>query len=936
MHQDEWLSHFIFCRLRNTRPNGAPLYSYKCNDKNYTELLELVKARIGFALKSPATPIFTALFCLFAAETWRRCHTGGSWKWETVFSAIDQTTPKNQVIIRDWVESGLRYWKRPILKSQCGHQEYLVTIACEGGLPLNLLIQQSANLKQYFRELLTEYHDRRYSPSFDITTLARQIALIRLPRSLHQDIVYRLSGDLIQSVVVLQEEVAGAVDPIAALDKKGNNWRNSLPLSLEDEALKALLGGLLDQAKGLAQKHLVWRRRLIELNGHWTLENRLDLPVNVNGASLQAWTNRDKHAPRLRLFLRNHTRTETIARLTRTEGEGEAANYRLEELRKHGVRFTGLEATTTLSLWLSDGESETKLPISGALDLSDDLPWVFVEHGSDKIWLGEGSARTRAACAWVLAPPHSSFTVIDGTCETKGNAPRLQRELYAVQGRIRFDLHTGESCLIQCSAESNSEEEWLLTGKTLPIALNQDPVFLGMPRLEVLKPGSRGSVPPRTLLEWRALSAPNSPWSRDFTTCAGKVLIRAIDLETQSLRVRRQAEVLPVGSLVEILRTGGQGEPGLIRLSSLSGASVIIPPQVGCKITVESVGGAWKLYCRTNSGLPITQFRLELHWTDERKLTLLLPFPCQGAAFVRGEEIFRNGQTMALGRLGAVKAVAQSPNGGGFWLEATVKAELDTSLRRKLWLREKLKPDGSGRVQFDLHRWEDRLDSLLAMTRRLDSSILVEIRHNRIGAITPTLEVARFDVAFQPDREHRRITLSNIVLDRLGDDWQNRVTVKMIPLWDPSAELTLLLCDPLESDPSAQSIVIHDALSTHVKSVHGLDASISEVTSPPTLSICRPYTRALLSGLPPVANANIFRAALVSLSCKVPQFGHSHFRTDNPMFSILNPQSEQTLLVGSKRPMVIKFLPYHWALYSNSLRISPIPTSLMARDNFRL
>jgi len=58
----------------------------------------------------------------------------------------------------------------------------------------------------------------------------------------------------------------------------------------------------------------------------------------------------------------------------------------------------------------------------------------------------------------------------------------------------------------------------------------------------------------------------------------------------------------------------------------------------------------------------------------------------------------------------------------------------------------------------------------------------------------------------------------------------------------------------LESDPSAQSIVIHDALSTHVKSVHGLDASTSEVTSPPTLGFCRPYTRALLPGLPPVAD----------------------------------------------------------------------------------
>jgi len=58
---------------------------------------------------------------------------------------------------------------------------------------------------------------------------------------------------------------------------------------------------------------------------------------------------------------------------------------------------------------------------------------------------------------------------------------------------------------------------------------------------------------------------------------------------------------------------------------------------------------------------------------------------------------------------------------------------------------------------------------------------------------------------------------------------------------------------PLEFDPSAQSRIIHDSLSTHVKSVCGLDATISEVTSPPTLGSCCPHTRALLPDLPPVA-----------------------------------------------------------------------------------
>jgi len=60
-----------------------------------------------------------------------------------------------------------------------------------------------------------------------------------------------------------------------------------------------------------------------------------------------------------------------------------------------------------------------------------------------------------------------------------------------------------------------------------------------------------------------------------------------------------------------------------------------------------------------------------------------------------------------------------------------------------------------------------------------------------------------------------------------------------------------------EIDYLLRYIFHHDSLSTHAKSVHGLDASISEMTSPPMLGGYRPYTRALLPGLPPVADVKV-------------------------------------------------------------------------------
>ena len=59
------------------------------------------------------------MFCVYAAETFRRRHAGGPWKWETVFAEIEHATPDYQSIYA-WVEKGLRHFNRPLLKSRIG------------------------------------------------------------------------------------------------------------------------------------------------------------------------------------------------------------------------------------------------------------------------------------------------------------------------------------------------------------------------------------------------------------------------------------------------------------------------------------------------------------------------------------------------------------------------------------------------------------------------------------------------------------------------------------------------------------------------------------------------------------------------------------------------------------------------------------------------
>ena len=57
-------------------------------------------------------------------------------------------------------------------------------------------------------------------------------------------------------------------------------------------------------------------------------------------------------------------------------------------------------------------------------------------------------------------------------------------------------------------------------------------------------------------------------------------------------------------------------------------------------------------------------------------LRLMLPFPRQGAAFVRAGQVLAPGERVPLGRLAAIQAVVHTPTGGSrFYLEGRVSTD---------------------------------------------------------------------------------------------------------------------------------------------------------------------------------------------------------------------------------------------------------------------
>lgn len=386
------LTHFVFTHTRQTQPDGRPLYAYRATDNAFHELRSVVADRIR---TSPSDTELAAAFCLFAAETFRREHAGGPWTWETIFQPLEQTAPP-QPQIGALVRQGLAFWRRPLLTGGGGQRLFLVTIACEGGLPLRLLAQQDAHLTRFFRAVLEGYFRAGQGGSDVALAQARQQAA-RLPASLRQEPVMQLAGQLSARVAELQRLVDATPDPIAALDRLQPEWRRTLPLRLDDRVALGLLTGLLDrsgelarQARGQPRWHGVLRPAADGWG--WSLERRLEFPEYASPDQIAAWATREPPtAPRLRLLLASVHGMEMIGWLTRIEDATSPARYRLEWLRRGPVAMAGDALLETPRLLLSDDETESVLPAIDE-DPWGPLPWIFVQRGGSGHWqwLAEG------------------------------------------------------------------------------------------------------------------------------------------------------------------------------------------------------------------------------------------------------------------------------------------------------------------------------------------------------------------------------------------------------------------------------------------------------------------------------------------------------------------------------------------------------------------
>jgi hypothetical protein len=793
----DWLARFLFSHTRQTCPDGRPLYAYKCGDKKYADLKEQTKELVGLDLKGRQAPRIAPLFCLYAAETFCREHAEGPWAWDTVFRPLGMAPPASPKIA-EWVQKGLDWWRRPLIRGQHGDRRFLVTIACEGGLPLRLLQRENTKLTQFFRAILDSYHSQGCGGSLAAEAIARQREDC-LPLTLRQEVVFHLGGELIAQIVELQQEIGSAPEPIAALDARIEGWRRRLPLRLEDKTAEALFSGLVQQSRELAvarASRLRWRGRLREAAGEFQMEKSLELPERLTGQQIRAWLGQSVDLkPRLRLMLHRPSGSEAVAWLTLIQGTEDSAIYRREWLRRGGLVLAGAAVLQPHRLTLHDGHTEHHLTVQGG-EPWDDLPWTFVTRGglNEPEWLTEGSARTHAEQAWILASdtlvPYSEDA--SGSFESLGQIVELGRTVYRVCGQVDFLTPERDCYRIVCQAESDSDEVFSLVGETLSEALGQRPLYKGLPRIQAMdSEGKKRFLTAR--IQWRPVLT-GAQWRDDDTRALGKIWFRLVDPSSGIEQFRRQIDVVPRSFRLD--RTIGSGQaPGCYRFYSLNEGQLESLPSQPLRIAVT--GEEAFVECPPLPGKTLPHIQLSLHWPGVVAVPLALPYPQRGAVFQLAGRPLQRDDLVPVDRLGGLQLILQDPAGGSrFWLdgEFIASVEFDGESPLRLGFRDRLPALEAGRLEISLFPWHDRIVSLLASSRALEAYLRLEVC-TLMGESVARVRIARFDALIVPNRETQQVGITEDSLARLESDWESRIRLEMIPLWEPSeSPIPLLPC----------------------------------------------------------------------------------------------------------------------------------------------
>lgn len=760
-----------------SRHDGHPLYAYRVDDLTLKALEQALRHMLarGEALDGFAC----AGLCLFAAEHFCQTHESGAWSWYDVFAAVGFDRGR-----QEWyrsIERGLRYWGRPLLHSG-SDREFLLTLACEGGLPRKILHREEQHLTRYLRRLLADRE--RYTHTL-IAHLAERRQEV-LPVSLRNDTVRELCCRLVDEIARLRAEAGGLVD-VEALDTRAPGWRQRLPLRLDDDVATRLLQGLLRAPKAAATRERGLIRVEVTLADEpLRIVRRVRLPPEIEAAVLAEMLGQDEAALPTRMQLYVHSAdgaSQAVANATHFD-----AGYGLVPPRG---RVTIIDSMARLTLVAMAGTLEIgRGELDGGDELSGALPWVFADdvEAAAQSLVGMGSLGTQRERVRVLVPEGAELAPDEGAAVSNlGAIAQPAGRVVVLCGSARVRVEEDVYRVVTRASEETAQR-YLLRGRHGNLGMGGSDVYYGLPHVLRAAGDEMPRAVPQAQVQWRYLHRTGG-WKSGGMP-AGDIVLRVV--EGGETRFRARLTLVPQDLRCRLL-PGNQPRAGVIRLEQTGATDVSCDVPDGVLRTVERPGSG-RFDVRVSSGpVPPATLGIRLVFPGGGEARVDVPFPSAVPVFVdRAGRPMRDDAEIALRQLVGAFAVVHAPRPRS---KFRLRCRLNRGGPGWVELADLVSEQGEA-VTLSLDTVQDRVESLLTSVDALDA--YVELRLIEMGAASPVrIRVRHYDAALDretaDDGEAVDLLLSESGLAALGPARVAALHVEARPIEAPGETPVALL-----------------------------------------------------------------------------------------------------------------------------------------------
>lgn len=810
-----WLNSFL--ERRNLEvPDGRPLYAYRCSTDEFETLgmlLQSERMKINLYLTeslSSSLPTLDRLFVLFSAEWWRRNYASGPWKWQPIFAALNW--PETDQAIRSrFVERGLRYWKRNLLRKG-DYRGFLLTIACEGGLPVNLIRNDTGYLRAFLRAILRHY--ATYGSSRVSAAEIAGIYLDYLPVTLQQPMVQELAGILIERIWDLKTQITQGVNPVEELDQLDPSWRQRLPMVLGDDAANDLVSALLRQAKKIrssAVHKLRIVRRLVKIENDWQMHAELQLPEVIDRNSLITDLEVNSSlGERLELQM---VWSEKAVRAASMVLQGDSYNVYPHDRRRLQIREN---AKAEICCFVFErGQQVGPMPLPSGSGLTNELPAVFVDREADGRSLdfcGQGSLSSRFPEVYVLThikPEGISAYSDDVEIELIAEGIRvLERDasLYKVSGDFSIVLDESTTCVIRTCQQDESAVDYRFEGRQNHLIETKWPVFIGMPRARrIYENGTANNVSSEELY-WSKITGKRN-WQK-VTEISPRGLIELRHVQNGECLFARRAIVLPEGTEIQ-LEPSDRKNAGMIVLRKLQCSHASWEEQEGLKIDHRVEDDCIALQCsaeRATTG----KIKLKLLWDNGCECELVVPFPAEGGRFVTPDgRVVQTTEYLALDDLFGYSVIAASMRANQrFYIQGKLQAsDIEAETQRALDFRVSLKALQNSLSIYELPLYElyHRLLQLFSHSSDRDAIVILELM--RHGAVEARVQVRQFSARLEFDKDSKKLYVEPEIEEMIA--YLNHESIELLPLKDPAGRSQWL---QMQDNQNLPWLVSHEIL----------------------------------------------------------------------------------------------------------------------------